>query len=228
MRANFSSPCEVSQMKKLLFVFAVSLMITGFAFAEPVPSVKALIAVDNFRNDSCHAREWWKVPTGGDISASLISQLKNSGKFDIVSNDITSDQIMAKDLDINGRILQNSALRVGQNTGVQYIVMFQVNGFEEKVTAGQKPAFSFGGGSDEVEGAKTLSVEVNVINAATGKAEFTNIRRQTPFGWLLPDMLCWRRATFLTMFSFHRKTAIMRTGGGFGLEFYSIGLRYRR
>lgn len=171
-----------AQMKKLIIVFIISFVVAGPAFAAKEPRIKAVIAVDNFRNDSCHAREWWRVPTGADISVSLINQLIKSGKFDIIKNDITSDHIMAKDLDIDGRILKNSALRVGQLTGAEYLVMFQVNGFEDKIAIDQQPAFSFGGGGGETEGTKTLSVEISIVNASTGETEFTNIITGTSSG----------------------------------------------
>ena len=166
-------------MNKILFsTIAIILMVNSATAATKRSNEKQLIAVDTFRNDSCHARQWWAPTTGSDLAETLITQLESRKKFNLVKGAQVSDQILAMDIDLNGRILDDSAIRVGQSISAPKLVMFQVIGFKQTYPLRPKSTFSFGGLSvDEDRSTTSLGVEVRIVNTITGKAEFTRVFR---------------------------------------------------
>ncbi|MEE4330672.1 MAG: CsgG/HfaB family protein [Wenzhouxiangella sp.] len=155
-------------MKKLMkngcrIVAAGALLIAASqALAE-----KPVLGVAEFKNES--GAGWWGGGVGWDLSGMLSNELASIGAFRVVERSNLQSVLNEQDLGASGRVRPDTAARMGQLTGAQYIVLGTVTAYDEQ-TSSTGGGISFRGIG--IGGRKTeayLAVDLRVVDANTGE-----------------------------------------------------------
>lgn len=152
--------------------FASLLLLSGAAFAD-----RPVLAVAEFTNDATGAT-WWRTGVGRELSGMLASELAAIDAFTLVERSRLDYVLDEQDLGASGRVRPDSAARIGELTGAQYIVVGTVTDYSENTKksgggvsiggisiGGRGSSIGIGGGSTEAY----IAVDVQVIDATTGQ-----------------------------------------------------------
>ena len=155
-------------MKKILLLVLMGLIFVNPAFA----SNKKRIAVIDFSDEAVGQHSGWHNP-GHGMADMLVTVLTKSGKFTMIERQ-KLDQIMKEqNLGMSGAINAQTAAKVGQLLGVQYIVTGSITEFgikESKLGVGNLGSIlPFGGGVDTKTNTARVACDVRLIDVSTGE-----------------------------------------------------------
>jgi curli biogenesis system outer membrane secretion channel CsgG len=153
-------------------ICAALLLTSGIALAD-----RPVLAVAEFTNDATGAT-WWRSGVGRELSGMLASELAAIDAFTLVERSRLDHVLQEQDLGASGRVRPDSAARIGQLTGAEYIVVGTVTDYSENTKrsrggvsvggisiGGRGSSIGIGGGSTQAY----VAVDVQVINATTGE-----------------------------------------------------------
>jgi len=140
---------------------------------------KPVLAVAEFKNET--SAGWWSGSVGEELAGALSNELAAGGAFKVVERDKLGVVLREQDLGASGRVRPDSAAKIGQLTGAQYLVLGTVTAFQEQ-TSGTGGGISIGGfslpgGSGGVSlGGKSekayIAIDLRVVNSSTGELDF--------------------------------------------------------
>lgn len=137
------------------------------AFAQDKPT----LGVAEFDNN-VGSLYWWNSGVGTDLSDMLTNELAGTNAFTIVERANLEPVLREQDLAQAGRVNPDSAARVGELTGAQYLVQGTVSAYEESKSTGGGIGFRgirVGGKKDEAY----IAVDLRVIDTTTGEVAYT-------------------------------------------------------
>jgi len=149
---------------RILMTAAAMLTATQALANEPV------LGVAEFKNESGAA--WWGGGVGWDLSGMLANELASIGAFRVVERSNLESVLNEQDLGASGRVRPDTAARMGQLTGAEYIVLGTVTAYDEE-TRSTGGGISFRGIG--IGGRKTeayLAVDLRVVDASTGEIAY--------------------------------------------------------
>lgn len=155
-----------SMIKGCRALTAIALLLAGAALAEDRP----VLGVAEFKNES--GAGWWGGGVGWDLSGMLANELASIGAFRVVERSNLEAVLNEQDLGASGRVRPDTAARIGQLTGAEYIVLGTVTAYDEQ-TSSTGGGISFRGIG--IGGRKTeayLAVDLRVVNSNTGEIEY--------------------------------------------------------
>ncbi len=158
----------MKQLMKGCRIFAATslLMMAGLAMAQDRP----VLGVAEFKNES--GAGWWGGGVGWDLSGMLANELASIGAFRVVERSNLESVLNEQDLGASGRVRPDTAARIGQLTGAEYIVLGTITAYDEQ-TRSTGGGISFRGIG--IGGRKTeayLAVDLRVVNSNTGEIEY--------------------------------------------------------
>ncbi|MEZ5331756.1 MAG: CsgG/HfaB family protein [Thermoanaerobaculia bacterium] len=148
----------------LLLAFAA---LSSAALAQDKPT----LGVAEFDNN-VGSLYWWNSGVGTDLSDMLTNELAATNAFTIVERANLEPVLREQDLAQAGRVSSDTAARVGELTGAQYLVQGTVSAYEESKSTGGGIGFRgirVGGKKDEAY----IAVDLRVIDTTTGQVSYT-------------------------------------------------------
>jgi len=149
-----------------ILIAAVLLMVAGHGLAQDRP----VLGVAEFKNES--GAGWWGGGVGWDLSGMLTNELASIGAFRVVERSNLESVLNEQDLGASGRVRPDTAARIGELTGAEYIVLGTITAYDEQ-TRSTGGGISFRGIG--IGGRKTeayLAVDLRVVNANSGEIEY--------------------------------------------------------
>ncbi|MBC2695323.1 MAG: penicillin-binding protein activator LpoB [Desulfobacteraceae bacterium] len=125
---------------------------------------KERVAIMDFDNKSQHGG--WQLGQG--TSDMLTTELVKTGKFNVMERDRLAAIIKEQNLGASGRIDPSTAARIGKIIGVEYIITGAITEY------GQSRAGGGGGGVNIGKKGYHATVDIRMINAATGEIVFAD------------------------------------------------------
>ncbi len=142
----------------VIFMCIVVLALTATAWAKP------RLAVMDFENKSQYGG--WRV--GHGASDMLSTELVKTGKFSMMERDRISAVLKEQNLGASGLLDPRTAVKIGKLIGVEYIVTGAVTEYGQSQTGGG------GGGVRVGKKGYHATVDVRLVNAATGEIVFAD------------------------------------------------------
>jgi len=137
------------------------------AIAPASLAAKPVLGVAEFTNET--AAGWWGGGIGWELSGMLSNELSNTGDFRVVERANLEPVIREQDLSAAGRLAPETAARLGEMTGAQYLVTGTVSAFEAN-TSNTGGGLSFGGISiGGSKGEAYMAVDLRVIDTTTSE-----------------------------------------------------------
>jgi len=130
-------------------------------------AAKPVIGVAEFTNQT--AAGWWGGGVGWELSGMLSNELASTGDFTVVERAKLEPVLREQDLGAAGRVSRDTAARIGELTGAQYLVMGTVSAFEAN-TSNTGGGLSFGGISiGGSQGEAYMAVDLRVVDTTTSE-----------------------------------------------------------
>jgi curli biogenesis system outer membrane secretion channel CsgG len=145
---------------------AIGLLLT----TSPALADEPVLGVAEFKNES--GAGWWGGGVGWDLSGMLANELASIGAFRVVERSNLEAVLNEQDLGASGRVRPDTAARIGQLTGAEYIVLGTITAYDEQ-TRSTGGGISFRGIG--IGGRKTeayLAVDLRVVDANNGEIAY--------------------------------------------------------
>ncbi|AKS43140.1 CsgG/HfaB family protein [Wenzhouxiangella marina] len=141
------------------------ILASGAALAD-----RPVLGVAEFKNES--GAGWWSGGVGWDLSGMLANELASTGAFRVVERSNLESVLNEQDLGASGRVRAESAARIGELTGAEYIVLGTITAYDEQTrsTGGGISFRGIGVGGRRTEA--FLAVDLRVVNANSGEIEY--------------------------------------------------------
>ncbi|MDZ7842466.1 MAG: CsgG/HfaB family protein [Gammaproteobacteria bacterium] len=137
------------------------------AVAQAAFAAKPVLGVAEFNNET--SAGWWSGGVGQELSGMLSNELSNTGDFTVVERAKLDPVLREQDLSAAGALSGESAARVGEITGAQYLVLGTVSAFESN-TSSTGGGISFGGISiGGKKGDAYMAIDLRVVDTTTSQ-----------------------------------------------------------
>jgi len=155
-------------MKKSMFYLCGLVMLA----AGPASfAAKPTIGVAEFTNET--SAGWWGGGVGWELSGMLSNELANTGDFRVVEGANLEPVLLEQDLAASGRVSRDTAAKIGNITGAQYLVMGTVTAFESN-TSNTGGGLSFGGISiGGKKGEAYMAIDLRVVDTTTSEVAYS-------------------------------------------------------
>lgn len=136
----------------------------------PALAQKPTLAVTEFTNETAAA--WWRGGVGWELSGMLSNELAATGAFRVLERSQLQAVLEEQNLGMSGRVRPDTAARIGQLVGAQYLVTGTVTAYETR-SSGTGAGISFrgvsiGGKSEQAY----IAVDLRVIDTTTGEIAY--------------------------------------------------------
>lgn len=154
-------------MKKALFVFVAICIL-----ASPALAAKKRIAVVDLEDKAQGQHGGWRS-VGSGMADMITTGLIKSGKFNVMERQELQKVFDEQKLGASGAVTPQTAAKVGQLLGVQYLVIGSVTEFgvkESKLGVGNVGrVLGFGGGAEAKTNTARVAMDVRLVDTSTGK-----------------------------------------------------------
>ena len=151
--------------KTILFLLVFLLAVSGF-------SAKRRIAVMDLEDKAQGQHGGWRS-VGGGMADAISTGLVKSGKFNVIERSKLAKIMEEQKLGASGAVTAQSAAKIGQLLGVQYMVMGSVTEFGVKESklgvGGLGGLIGIGGGIDTRTNTARVAMDVRMIDTSTGE-----------------------------------------------------------
>lgn len=110
-------------------------MSLGGGILNAVAQVKPTISVPEFKNESGTNWWWWNAGASRELADALSNELTSTGKFTVVERQKLGAVLSEQELAELGLVRQGTEAERGQLTGSQYIILGEINSYEEGVSS---------------------------------------------------------------------------------------------
>jgi len=152
--------------RKMVFLFLLLSLVAMPAMA------KKRVAIIDLEDKSAGQHSGWHN-VGSGMADSLTTALVKSGKFTVIEREKLQTILNEQQLGQSGAITAQSAAKVGQLLGAQYIITGSVTEFgikESKLGVGKLGnVLGFGGGVDTRTNTAKVAIDVRIIDTSTGE-----------------------------------------------------------
>lgn len=137
------------------------------AVVQTAFAAKPVLGVAEFTNET--SAGWWSGGVGYELSGMLSNELSNTGDFTVVERAKLDPVLREQDLAAAGALSKDTAARVGEITGAQYLVLGTVSAFESN-TSNTGGGISFGGVSiGGKKGEAYMAIDLRVVDTTTSE-----------------------------------------------------------
>ncbi len=137
------------------------------AVAQTALAAKPVLGVAEFTNET--SAGWWSGGVGYELSGMLSNELSNTGDFTVVERAKLDPVLREQDLAAAGALSSDTAAKVGEITGAQYLVLGTVSAFESN-TSNTGGGISFGGVSiGGKKGEAYMAIDLRVVDTTTSE-----------------------------------------------------------
>ncbi|MFH1074303.1 MAG: CsgG/HfaB family protein [Candidatus Firestonebacteria bacterium] len=155
-------------MKKLVMM----LIALAVAVSPALAGNKKRIAVMDFEDKAQGQHAGWRSP-GKGMADMLVTALAKSNKYSVIEREQLEKVLKEQRLGAAGIITAQTAAKIGQLLGIQYIVTGSITEFgikESKLGVGNLGnVFGFGGGVDTKTNTAKVACDVRMIDTSTGE-----------------------------------------------------------
>lgn len=155
-------------MKKILLAVLALVVLATPALAGN----KKRIAVVDFEDKAEGQHGGWRNP-GRGMADMLVTALTKSGKYSVIEREKIEKVMKEQQLGASGIINAQTAAKIGQVLGIQYIVTGSITEFgikESKLGVGNLGGvFGFGGGVDTKTNTAKVVCDIRMIDTSTGE-----------------------------------------------------------
>ncbi|MEK7286363.1 MAG: CsgG/HfaB family protein [Nitrospirota bacterium] len=156
-----------------VFTLILLLGLIGESLAATSGSgTKARVAVARFGANDRFAQVYGGWDIGGGLAAQLVTELINSGRVIVVERAILSQLLREQELAASKLVSKETATRVGDMLGVDYLLVGEVTEFEQKAVGGGMQAGFLSGLFPKVSAefsAAHVGIDLRIIDTATGE-----------------------------------------------------------
>ena len=151
--------------KTILFLLVFLLAVSGF-------SAKRRIAVMDLEDKAQGQHGGWRS-VGSGMADAISTGLVKSGKFNVIERSKLEKLMEEQKLGASGAVTAQSAAKIGQLLGVQYMVMGSVTEFGVKESklgiGGLGGLIGIGGGIDTRTNTARVAMDVRLVDTSTGE-----------------------------------------------------------
>ena len=151
--------------KTILFLLVFLLAVSGF-------SAKRRIAVMDLEDKAQGQHGGWRS-VGSGMADAISTGLVKSGKFNVLERSKLEKLMQEQKLGASGAVTAQSAAKIGQLLGVQYMIMGSVTEFGVKESklgvGGLGGLIGIGGGIDTRTNTARVAMDVRMIDTSTGE-----------------------------------------------------------
>ncbi len=169
---------EDDMKKTILFLLVLLLAVSGF-------SAKRRIAVLDLEDKAQGQHGGWRS-VGSGMADAISTGLVKSGKFNVLERSKLDKLMQEQKLGASGAVTAQSAAKIGQLLGVQYMVMGSVTEFGVKESklgvGGLGGLIGIGGGIDTRTNTARVAMDVRLIDTSTGVSVDLSIAPSLDFG----------------------------------------------
>jgi len=142
------------------------------AFSASTAGVKARVAVARFGANDRFAQAYGGWDIGGGLAAQLVTELIAGGNVIVVERAVLSQILREQELGASKLVTKETATRVGDMLGVDYLLVGEVTEFEQKAVGGGVQIGFLSGifpkASAEFSAAH-VGIDLRIIDTATGE-----------------------------------------------------------
>jgi len=164
-----------TMLKKIRAVLSFIFILLGSfeqTYASSTAGVKARVAVARFGTNDRFAQAYGGWDIGGGLAAQLVTELIASGDVIVVERAVLSQILREQELGASKLVTKETATRVGDMLGVDYLLVGEVTEFEQKAVGGGGHVGFLGGifpkASAEFSAAH-VGIDLRIIDTATGE-----------------------------------------------------------
>lgn len=145
----------------ILIITILSLSTTESSFAKSPRPPKPKLAVLEFSNKADN--QWWHH--GGAVQAQdvFVTELRKTGKFDVLSQDALDDLLRSKNVTISGNMDKKTGVKIGKLLGVNYLLTGAVTEYGTTDVSGG------GGGVFSGKRKFVAALSAQLIDTSTGE-----------------------------------------------------------
>lgn len=163
---------QIKKMEERMKKFAMLLIALAVVVSPAFAGGKKRIAVIDFEDKAQGQHGGWHNP-GHGMAEMLVTALVKSGKYSVIERDKLDKVMKEQQLGASGAITPQTAAKMGQLLGIQYIVTGSITEFgikESKLGVGNLGGiFGVGGGVDTRTNTAKVACDVRMIDTSTGE-----------------------------------------------------------